>query len=132
MRLLDMPAAIQAALTAGSISEGHARALGGLADDQRAQLAALRAVIERQLSVRQTESLVQRAREQAGGPPAASRRTGRAAPSPEVERITSGLRTALATKVSVTPGRRGGRITIEYYDDDDLGRLFERLTGGGA
>ncbi len=39
------------------------------------------------------------------------------------------LRAALATKVTLTPARRGGRIVIEYYDGDDLDRLLERLVG---
>jgi hypothetical protein len=34
--------------------------------------------------------------------------------------------------VTLTPGRRGGRIVIEYYDSDDLGRLYERLLGATA
>ena len=127
-RLLDLPEPVREALGGGVISEGHARAIAGL-DDEVAQLSLLRAVVTRHLSVRQTEELARRAREQAGVP---ARRTRAAADSnPELDRITSGLRTALATKVSVTPGRRGGRITIEYYDDDDQGRLYERLTGGG-
>jgi hypothetical protein len=36
----------------------------------------------------------------------------------------------LATKVTISTARKGGRITIEYYDEDDLERLYERLTGG--
>ena len=39
------------------------------------------------------------------------------------------MRDALGTKVTITPGRRGGRITIAWYDHDDLGRLVERLSG---
>lgn len=127
MRLLELPAAVQEALTRGTISEGHARALAGVADhDQQVEL--LEVVVARHLSVRQTEDLVRRAKERAGKP---TRASAPAQLSPELERITAGLRTALATKVSVSRGRKGGRITIEYYDDDDLGRLYERLTGGG-
>jgi ParB family chromosome partitioning protein len=127
MRLLELPAAVQEALAAGTISEGHARALAGMADHDQ-QLALLKVVVARHLSVRQTEDLVRRAKAQAGKPARASANDQQ---SPELERITAGLRTALATKVSVSRGRKGGRITIEYYDDDDLGRLYERLTGGG-
>lgn len=128
LRLLELPAAVQEALSAGTITEGHARALAGLTEES-AQLGLLRSVTSRQLSVRQTEELVRRWRADAGQPA----RTGRhrLPASPELERITAGLRTALATKVNVTPGRKGGRITIDYYDDDDLGRIYERLTGGG-
>jgi ParB family chromosome partitioning protein len=42
------------------------------------------------------------------------------------------LRRALGTKVSLAKSRNGGRIVIEYYSDEDLERLYERLTGGKA
>ncbi|HEY7599441.1 MAG TPA: hypothetical protein VH741_05905, partial [Candidatus Limnocylindrales bacterium] len=104
-------------------------ALAGLADEA-AQLELLRVVVTRHLSVRQAEDLVRRAKEQPTRAPR-SRASASEAADPELERIAGGLRNALATKVSITPGRKGGRITIEYYDDDDLGRLYERLIGGG-
>jgi ParB family chromosome partitioning protein len=61
----------------------------------------------------------------------AGRRAGRAA-DPELERVEEDLRRALGTKVSLARTRRGGRIVIEFYSDEDLGRLYERLIGGGA
>jgi len=129
LRLLELPAPVQDALAAGTISEGHARALAGLADEA-AQLELLRVVVTRHLSVRQVEDLVRRAKDQPART-SRSRASASEAADPELERITGGLRSALATKVSITPGRKGGRITIEYYDDEDLGRLYERLIGGG-
>ena len=42
------------------------------------------------------------------------------------------LRRSLGTKVSLARSRKGGRIVIEYYSDEELGRLYERLTGGTA
>ena len=60
------------------------------------------------------------------------KRTGRGRPT----RISSASRrscaVALGTKVSLARSRRGGRIVIEYYSDEDLNRLYERLTGGPA
>jgi hypothetical protein len=44
--------------------------------------------------------------------------------------LEADLRDALGTKVSLMAGRRGGRITISWYDDEDLQRLVDRLTGG--
>jgi hypothetical protein len=38
------------------------------------------------------------------------------------------LRDALGSKVTITTSRKGGRITIAWYDDEDLGRLVERLS----
>jgi len=51
---------------------------------------------------------------------------------PDLERVEEDLRRALGTKVSLARSRRGGRIVIEYYSDEELGRLYERLTGGNA
>lgn len=124
LRLLDLAPETQDAVASGTISEGHARALGGLTD-QSQQLAALQTVIKRGLSVRQTEELVRRARNERG--PRTQNPTK--ASTPDVERLERGLREALATKVTLTSARKGGRITIDYYDEDDLERLYERLTG---
>jgi ParB family transcriptional regulator, chromosome partitioning protein len=126
LRLLEVDPAVQAAVRDGHISEGHARAIAGLADGA-AQRAVLQAVISRGLSVRKTEDRVRQIREGAA-------RAKRAGPpiSPDLERLQGGLRDALGTKVTLSRARRGGRITIEYYNDDDLGRLYERLTGTAA
>lgn len=126
LRLLDLDPAVQAALQEGVITEGHARALAGL-DDHAQQAEALPLVITRALSVRQTEELVRRLRTHEP-----RNRTERALRSADAERLEHGLRDALATKVTLTSGRKGGRITIEYYDDDDLARLYERLTGASV
>jgi ParB family chromosome partitioning protein len=48
----------------------------------------------------------------------------------ELERVEADLRQALGTKVSIARSRRGGRIVIEYYSDEELARLFDRLVGG--
>lgn len=124
LRLLDTDPEVQAAVRAGTISEGHARAIAGLSD-HAAQRQLLRVVVGRSLTVRKTEERVRRSRDVAPTPKAASL-------SPDLERLQGGLREALGTKVTLSRARRGGRITIEYYDDDDLGRIYDRLTGGVA
>ena len=124
MRLLDLAAEVQAAIGDGRISEGHGRALGGL--EAAAQPQALRVVIDRQLSVRDTEELVRRLRATPSARNAATTRS-----DPEMERLETGLRQALGTKVRLARSRRGGRIVIEYYSDEELGRLYERLVGEG-
>lgn len=127
LRLLDLDPAVQAAIVEGRISEGHGRALGGLAYELQARV--VETVVDRELSVRQTEELVRRLREPAiaGSARPTPRRT-----DPEMERVEEDLRRALGTKVSLARTRRGGRIIIEYYSEEDLGRLYERLTGGPA
>ena len=42
------------------------------------------------------------------------------------------LRQALGTKVLLARSRKGGRIVIEYYSDEEFSRLYDRLTGGNA
>jgi ParB family chromosome partitioning protein len=125
MRLLDTSEAVQDAVAQGLISEGHARALGGA--DAAVQDELLRIVLERDLSVRATEELVRRAR------PAPAEAASSTAPvDPDLERVEAHLRTILGTKVTLTSGSKGGRIIIEYYGADDLGRLVERLGGSPA
>ena len=125
LRLLDLDPSLQEAVAEGRITEGHARALGGLAAEAQGRV--LSTVIEGELSVRQTEELVRRLRVSAGGAPAKPRR-GRT-PDPDLERVEEDLRRSLGTKVSLARTRRGGRIVIEYYSDEDLGRIYERLVG---
>jgi ParB family chromosome partitioning protein len=47
-----------------------------------------------------------------------------------MERLEGDLRRALGTKVLLARSRKGGRIVIEYYSDEEFSRLFDRLTGG--
>ncbi len=129
LRLLDLDPDVQAAIAGGLITEGHGRALAGLAVEGQARV--LGVVVERELSVRETEELVRRLRDGASGTNAATRRPSRPADA-ELERVESDLRAALGTKVSLARSRRGGRIIIEYYSDEDLSRLFDRLVGGTA
>jgi ParB family chromosome partitioning protein len=126
LRLLELAPGVQAAVADGRLTEGHGRALGGLATELQDRV--LDSVIGQDLSVRQTEELVRRLREpraEPAGPPARPQ-------DPDLERVEEDLRRALGTKVSLARSRRGGRIVIEYYSDEELGRLYERLIGGSA
>lgn len=123
VRLLDLAEPVRAALADGRISEGHARAIAGL-PEPAAQAALLATVVTRGLNVRQAEELARRLKEPAATPARRARSS-----DPDLERLEADLRTSLGTKVTVTSGRRGGRITIEYYGNDDLERLYGRLVG---
>jgi ParB family chromosome partitioning protein len=126
LRLLDLAPGIQGAVADGRLSEGHGRAIGGLATELQDRV--LDSVIGQELSVRQTEELVRRLREPKPQPAGPQPRSA----DPDMERVEEDLRRALGTKVSLARSRRGGRIVIEYYSDEELGRLYERLTGGNA
>jgi ParB family chromosome partitioning protein len=127
LRLLELAPEVQAAVADGRLSEGHGRALGGIAPELQARV--LDSVVGQELSVRQTEELVRRLREPR---PTPEESTPARKTDPELERVEEDLRRALGTKVSLARSRKGGRIVIEYYSDEELGRLYDRLTGGTA
>jgi ParB family chromosome partitioning protein len=129
LRLLDLPTEVQQAVVDSTISEGHARALASL-ERRDQQLELLAVVVARGLSVRQTEDLARRLKDQSVS---ADATTASPPPAdPELERLEAELRDALGTKVSLSRSRQGGRIVIEYYGPDDLARLYERLVGPSA
>jgi ParB family chromosome partitioning protein len=126
LRLLELHQAVQDAVADGMLTEGHARALGGLPTEGQARVLGM--VADEGLSVRQTEELVRRIRE----PRSAAASQAPASPDPEVERVEEDLRRSLGTKVRLTRTRRGGRIVIDFYGDDELARIYQRLVGGNA
>jgi len=110
----------------GKIGEGHLRALLPLPLSDALQ--ALAAVIAKGLSVREAEALARKM--------VHPTRRGRARPrlragDPDLAQVTTELRAALGTKVEVLRGRRGGRIAIQFYSDEDFERLFEMLVRAG-
>ena len=126
LRLLDLDERVHAYIVEGRLTEGHGRALGGLPGDQQARVAEI--VLERDLSTRETEALVRRLRE----PRAEAPVTVVAPRDPDLERVEDDLRRTLGTKVTLAKSRKGGRIIIEYYSDEELGQLYDRLIGGAA
>ncbi len=128
MRLLDLEPEVQGAIEAGRIGEGHGRAMLGLVPNAQRELLAL--ATARGLSVRQVEELARRLRDAGDGTP--RRSTPARAADAEIERVEDELRRSLGTKVRLARSRRGGRIIIEWYSDEELERLYERLTGGNA
>lgn len=122
LRLLTLPDSVQADLAAGRISAGHARALLTL-DGDTAKATLAREVVQRRLSVRDTEAAAQRARAGSVAPPVPH--------DPDVRRLAEDLSRALGTKVSIHCGREGGRVEIAFYSDDDLARLGDLLLAAG-
>ena len=116
LRLLSAPQELQDAVIAGSISEGHLRALLAVEGEQ-AKLV-LRQVIANKLNVRQTEALARRL---------ATGARRRRQHDPDVARAEGELRAALGTKVMIRRGRRGGRITIDFYSAEEFERLYDLL-----
>ncbi|NLD45389.1 MAG: ParB/RepB/Spo0J family partition protein [Chloroflexi bacterium] len=120
LRLLRLPEEIKQGLTDGSLSEGHARALLML-DDEDDQLVGFRTVIKKHLSVRQAEEWVRR--RQATGDAVARQRTR----SPETVALEGEFRDSLGTKVELFRSRKGGRLVIHFYSEEDLQALYDRI-----
>jgi ParB family chromosome partitioning protein len=120
LRLLNLPNIAQQALQSGAITEGHARALLGLAN-LRAIEAALDSVVSLNLNVRQTEALVTKL---AGKTPRSAKPTPR---SPEIEDLENKLRQFFHTRVNLTKGSRGGTISISFYSDEELNSILDSL-----
>jgi ParB family chromosome partitioning protein len=125
LRLLDLAPETRQAMVQGQISEGHGRALAALSIPEL-QRAVLGVVLEQGLSVRQTEELVRRKRE---SPPTERRRTEL---SGDLTDLEAQLRGMLATKVAISRTRRGGRLTIDFYSDEELDRIYAIITRGSG
>jgi ParB family chromosome partitioning protein len=120
IRLLNLPEKIRQALAEQKISEGHARALLALSSSV-AQLSVLHTILEKDLTVRQTEELI---RQLGGARPA----PGPQKPvEPEIEALEERLRTTLGTRVTLRHGKKGGSLTIHYYSDEELNALVAQI-----
>jgi ParB family chromosome partitioning protein len=125
MRLLRLPVEVKQALAEGNIREGHARALLALPTPE-AQVAALKVVTGKALSVRQTEELVRRLL--AEPPPPQER----APVSPETELLEQEFRDTLGTKVTLYRSKKGrGRLVVHFYSEEELQTIYDVIVGGG-
>lgn len=133
IRLLQLPTAVQRRVAAGVLSAGHARALLGLEAGAPAQDALAARIIAEGLSVRATEEIVTLANRDVddSAPAPAPAPKGRQR-NPELEAVAGRLSDRFETSVSVTMGRRKGKITIDVGDADDLQRVLALLEGGSA
>jgi ParB family chromosome partitioning protein len=120
LRLLKLAPAVRQALMEGLISEGHARALLALTSTQ-AQSAALQTLLTKNLSVRETEDLVRRLSGQRAGRSRHGRR------SAEEEALEEQLRQSLGTRVRLRRGPHGGSLLIQFFSDEELNDLVDRL-----
>ena len=121
LRLLKLPQEIRDSLVEENLSMGHARALLAL-EEPEVQLAAFRQIIDKGLSVRNTEKLVNRMKER---PP----RAQRSLEDPDLHALQEELLKMLGTKVVISGNRKKGTLKIFYFSLDDLNRIFARIKG---
>ena len=122
LRLLKLSQSFKEDLVTGRLTMGHARAMLALETDQEME-EARREVHHKNMNVRQVEHYVQRkTRPQESTPKA--KKGGRDLFTKDLE---NELERALGTKVAITPGKKGGKMTILYYSNDDLARICDIL-----
>lgn len=121
VRLLQLPESAREALESGKISEGHARAILSLKGNTTAQANLLEAILKNGWSVRQAEQYAVSNKQGHRSNEAATKRV--AAQTPE----TKALGKQLGRAVSLRRTAKGGRLEIQFKDDDDLGALINQL-----
>jgi len=126
LRLLTLEDDIRTSLASGQITEGHARALLAI-DDSRVRLDAWRRIVAGALTVREAEEIARALK--AGNAPKKATATRTLRVDPHVRAIESDLRQALGAPVSLTRGRKGGRIVIRYHSDEELEGIVGRIVG---
>lgn len=125
LRLLNLPDQVQVWLKEGKLTAGHARAL--ITAPNAVELA--RKVIERNLSVRETEELVRKQAEPTQAKPRKARSTEKDA---DTRALEGDLSAQLKMTVSINhSGAEGGQLTVSYRDLDQLDRLCQILGTGG-
>ncbi|MGC4081844.1 MAG: ParB/RepB/Spo0J family partition protein [Vicinamibacterales bacterium] len=126
VRLLKLPVEVRADVAAGTLSMGHARALLALVDESEQRRIA-REVVSRNLSVRETESIVRKASEEKRQ--IASPTDAAAKPDVHTRAAEDCLRLIFGTRIRIVRQGAKGRIEIDFGSEDELIRLFEQLTG---
>jgi len=122
LRLRQLPDQIKDSITDGTLSMGHARALLG-AETSAQQLAAWRAVVSKRLSVRETENLVRRLKSETKKPQVSKNRSEQI----YLTSLAEDLSRHLGTKILIKKDGQKGKVEIEFYSNDDLERLIDRL-----
>lgn len=120
MRILSLPDEMITAVEQGQISEGHTRPLLMLADKPEEQLVLFKEIITRKLTVREAESLGRRA--------ATERiRNREKYLDPVIIEMERSFTESLGTRVKIDKNKTGGSITIDFFSQEDLRAIYERL-----
>ncbi|MGD2187669.1 MAG: ParB/RepB/Spo0J family partition protein [Desulfobacterales bacterium] len=122
LRLRQLPEQIKASILDESLTMGHARALLG-AENSAQQLAAWRAVVKKGLSVRETEDLIRTLKDEKQRPKVARK----SAEDHYLMSLADELSRHFGTKITIKRRGQKGKVEIEFYSNDDLDRLIQRL-----
>ena len=120
LRILNLPEHILEYLRSGQLSAGHARALLALENEKMRDYVADE-IVKNSLSVRQAEALAYKNKKE--------KQEKRLENDIHLASAENALRDALGTRVKLTGTASRGKITIEYFNKDDLDRIYERIIG---
>lgn len=122
LRILALPEEIQQALERGDISEGHTRPLLMLIDKPEEQRTLFKEIVERRLTVRDTEALARRV--------AIEKVRHKALVSPDIMSLEKQLSERLGTRVRIEKKDTGGKLYIDFFSPEDLTNICIALTAG--
>lgn len=123
LRLLKLPEAVREYVVEGKLSNGHARAIVGIADEDT-KIAVADRVVEEGLSVREVETLINSISE-----PKTKKQKEKREKAPDILMVEAELKEILGTKVSLSLLGNKGKIEIEYYNREELERLIDLFKG---
>ena len=124
LRLIKLPAEVQAYVRNGLFSSGHAKAILGL-KNAKDQIAAAKRVIKKELSVRQAEELVAALGQAAPDKTKRGSASKRSATDAHILDLESKMRERLGTKVSLRYRKGKGSVDIKFFNDEDLQRILD-------
>ncbi len=119
LRMLSLPVHMLDAVTLGEISEGHTRPLLMLIERPEEQETLFREIKTRRLNVRDTENIARRI--------AVERVRKKELIDPEIARFEKTLAESLGTRVIIERKEKGGKITIDFFSNDDLQHLLKMI-----
>ena len=117
MRLLKLPRKVKEDMISGRLTMGHGRALLGLKNEKDIETLRKK-IVSQSLSVRETEAQISHAQRNTGS-------SLREKPKKNIfiKKLAMELERKLGTKVEIAPSKKGGKVIIKYYSDDDLERI---------
>lgn len=130
LRLLSLSAGVQHLVRSSELSAGHAKVLAGV-EEKGVQEAMAMAAVRGNWSVRELEERVRQWRERrmTGRQHDVRSRRGQVMLRPELREVIERVQSALGTRVHCRPGKKKGVLEIEYYSQEDLERIVERIAG---
>jgi ParB family chromosome partitioning protein len=122
LRLLKLSKGFQEDLIVGRLTMGHARAMLALETEKEME-EVRREVLRQNMNVRQIESYIQAKKKPAGTKPKARV----AQKDIFIKDLEKEFQRYLGTKVEITPGKKGGKLVVLYYSNDDLNRIRDMI-----